>query len=227
MDFDDIVRVANLKCRASRFARVRREVGSRDGDIVHIVDYFKPGIPEFAALLPERWAQRLLRWDRRRQTRGKAPFAIALHVRADRITGFAALRMLASLKGWRRRGFRYAVEQALIERWLDAILHSADWQVANEITLCGRLIKGHGATNERGKHNMGHIIEHLATGGSLADAGARAAAIRSAREAVLADDAGRAPDQALVQHGAPARPVVAQPIRWTRKPARDPVRPAA
>ena len=31
MAFDDIVRVADLKCRASRFARVRREVGGRLG----------------------------------------------------------------------------------------------------------------------------------------------------------------------------------------------------
>ena len=48
MAFDDIVRVADLKVRASRFARVRREVAASDGDIVHIVDHFKPGVPEIA-----------------------------------------------------------------------------------------------------------------------------------------------------------------------------------
>ena len=52
MAFDDIVRVADRKCQASRFARVRREVGAGDGDVVRIVDYFKPGVPEVAALLP-------------------------------------------------------------------------------------------------------------------------------------------------------------------------------
>ncbi|MGE5667830.1 MAG: indolepyruvate oxidoreductase subunit beta family protein, partial [Betaproteobacteria bacterium] len=40
MAFDDIVRVASLKCRASRFARVRREIGAGADDVVHIFDYF-------------------------------------------------------------------------------------------------------------------------------------------------------------------------------------------
>jgi len=68
MAFDDIVRVAGLKCRASRFARVRREVAAGAGDVVRIVDFFKPGVPEFAGLLPAGLALRLAAWDRRRQT---------------------------------------------------------------------------------------------------------------------------------------------------------------
>ena len=53
MAFDDIVRVAELKLRASRSRRVRREVGARDDEIVKVYDHFKPGVPEFAALLPQ------------------------------------------------------------------------------------------------------------------------------------------------------------------------------
>ena len=53
--------------RASRFARVRREVAAGDGDIVRIVDHFKPGVPEVAALLPPALGARLVAWDRRRQ----------------------------------------------------------------------------------------------------------------------------------------------------------------
>jgi indolepyruvate ferredoxin oxidoreductase beta subunit len=226
MAFDDIVRVAALKCRASRFARVRREVAARDGEILRIVDHFKPGIPEFAGLLPASLATRLLAWDRARVLRGKAPVGFALHLRSDTISGFLALRTLAGLKGWRRRGTRYAQEQALIERWLAAIEGAADdgWEGAFEIALCGRLIKGYGATNERGKRNLSHIVDHLAADGLFADDATRAAAIRQAREAALADEGGKAFDQALVAHGAPARPVIAQPIRWTKKrPAPAPI----
>ncbi|HEX6363441.1 MAG TPA: indolepyruvate oxidoreductase subunit beta family protein, partial [Albitalea sp.] len=43
MAFDDIVRVAHLKLVASRAARVRREVGARDDEIVKVFDHFKPG----------------------------------------------------------------------------------------------------------------------------------------------------------------------------------------
>jgi indolepyruvate ferredoxin oxidoreductase, beta subunit len=224
MAFDDIVRVAALKCRASRFARVRREVAARDGDIVRIVDHFKPGVAEFAGMLPAALAQRLLAWDRNRQARGRAPFGMALHLRTDSVLGFGLLRLLASLRWLRPRGARYHHEQALVERWLVAVEQAArsDAALAYEIAQCGRLIKGYGATNERGKANLQHIIEHLVRGGSFASTVARATAIAQAREAALADEGGKALDRALVDHGAPPRPVVAQPIRWTRKSASAP-----
>jgi indolepyruvate ferredoxin oxidoreductase beta subunit len=221
MAFDDIVRVAQLKCRASRFARVRREVAAKDGDIVRIVDYFKPGIPEMAGLLRASLAWRLVSWDRRRQGRGKEALAMPLLVRTDGIVGFTILRLLASFRGMRRRGARYAQEQEAIERWLTAIDCAArdGWTVAQEIALCGRLIKGYGATNDRGKANLTHILDHLAQGGSFATAVERASAIRQAREAALTDEAGKALDRALAQHGIAPRPPVAQPIRWIRKSA--------
>jgi indolepyruvate ferredoxin oxidoreductase beta subunit len=220
MAFDDVVRVASLKCRASRFARVRREVGAGADDIVRIVDYLKPGMPEIAGLLPASWSRRLLAWDRRRQARGRPPFAFALRLRADGIIGFAMLRTLAGLRGLRRHSARYAEEQALIGRWLAAVAGATrlDWRLGHELALCGRLIKGYGATNERGKRNLVHIVEHLAeTSGT--SAAARAEAVRQAREAALADEAGTALDATLVHHGAPPRPAIAQPIVWTRKRA--------
>ena len=214
MAFDDVVRVADLKSRASRFARVRREVGAGGSDVVRIIDYMKPGLPEFSALLPPGFAARLATWDRRRQARGRRPFALALTLRTDGVTGFLALRTLSSLRWLRRRGARYAAEQAGIERWLSALVTAAahDWRLAHEIALSARLVKGYGATNERGKENLLHILTHLANGNGSATE--RARAIRDAREAALADEAGTALDKTLAAHGAPPRPVKAQPIRW-------------
>jgi indolepyruvate ferredoxin oxidoreductase, beta subunit len=219
MAFDDIVRVAALKCRASRFARVRREVGARPGDIVRIIDYFKPGVPEIAGLLPAALAKTFIAWDRRRQGRGKPPLAWPLRLRADGVGGFLALRMLAGLKSLRRRGARYTEEQALIERWLGAIESAAraDWQTAHEIALCGRLIKGYGTTNERGKNNLMHILDHLVGGLAFETASQRSEAIRAAREAALADEAGKALDATLVTLGAPPRPSVVKPIALVRR----------
>jgi indolepyruvate ferredoxin oxidoreductase beta subunit len=220
MAFDDIVRVAELKSRKSRTARVRREVRAGDEDIVKVYDHFKPGTPEFAALLPQSLARRLTAWDRRRT----APWALPLKVGSHAVFGMASLRLLASLRWLRRRGSRFAEEQALIGRWLDAVLQGtrSGWRLGHEIALCGRLIKGYGSTNERGKQNLLHVIDHLAELPG-ASAEARAEAIAAARQAALADDAGKALDAALVQHGAPARPVVAQPIRWMkRRPAATP-----
>ena len=217
MAFDDIVRVADLKSRASRWTRVQGEVKAGDDDLLKVYDHFKPGIPEFAALLPASLAQRLLAWDRKRSAKGRQPWAMPLKIGTHSVLGMLALRGLASLKWLRPRGSRFALEQRMIVQWLQGVLEGTrrDWQLGHEIALCGRLIKGYGSTNERGKENLLHVLEHLACGGIPSEA---AAAVRTAREAALADDAGKALDAALVRHGAPPRPVKAVPIRWVRKP---------
>ncbi len=224
MAFDDIVRVAELKSRASRTQRVRTEVKATDGDIVKVYDHFKPGAPEFAALLPLSLARRVTAWDRGRQAKGRSPWALPLKVGSHSVFGMASLRLLASMRWLRRRGSRFADEQTLIERWLAAVVQGTrtDWRLGHEIALCGRLIKGYGSTNERGKDNLLQVIDHLAALPGAA-AGARADAIAAARAAALADDAGTALDAALVRHGAPARPPKEQPIRWMkRRPAATP-----
>jgi indolepyruvate ferredoxin oxidoreductase beta subunit len=224
MAFDDIVRVADLKSRASRWTRVQGEVKAAEGDLLRVYDHFKPGVPEFAALLPPRWAVRLQRWDRARVARGLALWAMPLKIGTHSVVGMLALRVLAASRCLRRMGSRYATEQALIQQWLDAVVHGLRMQAAlgHEIALCGRLIKGYGSTNERGKDNLLHVLQHLAVSPALPDPAARARAIAAARTAALQDEAGTQLDAALRAHGAPARALREQPIRWMRKP-----RPAA
>jgi indolepyruvate ferredoxin oxidoreductase beta subunit len=219
MAFDDIVRVADLKCRATRRERVEREVKVQEGELLRVYEHFKPGVPELAALLPAPWAQRLTRWDRRRQARGREPFALPLKIATHGVFGFAALRLLASLRWLRRRGTRYAEEQLLIERWLAAVESGLrlDAGLGHEIALCGRLIKGYGSTNERGKANLLHVVDHLAQAVIVGPPAARAAAVRAARIAALADEGGTALDRTLQQHGAPQRPVPESPIRFVRR----------
>ena len=218
MAFDDIVRVAALKGRASRAQRVRQEVRAGDEDIVKVYDHFKPGAAEFAALLPPALSRRVTAWDRGRQSRGLAPWALPLKVGSHSVFGMASLRLLASLRWLRRRGSRFAEEQALIERWLAAVEAGTReaWALGHEVALCGRLIKGYGSTNERGKENLLHVTDHLAAQPGVAPA-VRAQSVAAARTAALADDAGRALDATLLERGAPARPVKAQPIRWMKR----------
>ena len=220
MAFDDIVRVADLKSRASRWQRVQGEVKVQDGDLLRVYDHFKPGAAEFAALLPQGLATRVLQWDQRRVAQGKEPWAMPLKVGTHSVLGMASLRLLASLKWLRVRGSRFMAEQTMVDRWLGAVLAGtqAHWQLGHEIALCGRLIKGYGATNERGKANLLHVVDHLARTTPFGSNAGRAQAIAAARSAALADEAGTALDQTLLQHGAPARPVKAQPIRWVKTP---------
>ncbi len=221
MAFDDVIRVAALKCRASRYARVRREIGAEAGDVVRIVDYLKPGVPEIAGMLPPSLSRRLVAFDRRRQARGHEPLAWPLHLRTHSIHGFVLLRLLASLRGVRRSGARYRDEQRAIEQWLRAIEAgcASDATLGYEIALCGRLVKGYGATNARGKGNLAHILEHVAAATDQPPP-ARVAAIRSARDAALADEAGKALDAELARQGKPMRPATTLPIRWAPRRTR-------
>jgi indolepyruvate ferredoxin oxidoreductase beta subunit len=220
MAFDDIIRVADLKSRASRWDRVTQEVKAKEGDVLKVYDHFKPGVPELAALLPQSLANRLLRWDRARVANGKAPWSMPLKVARHALWGMASLRFLASLRVLRPLGSRYATEQALIEEWLGGIESATRLSPALglELARCGQLIKGYGSTNERGKDNLLHILRHVCGAASKLPLHERAAAVAQVRQAALQDEAGQALDQALLQHGAPARPIKEHPVLWMKNP---------
>ena len=215
MAFDDIVRVADLKSRAARSQRVRTEARVADRDVLKTYEYFKPGVPEIAALLPVPLAERLKEANRQRIAEGRPALEFPVKLASHTIVGTLLLRILAALKHVRRWGSRYAEEQALIDEWLAAVQEGTKQSASLgfEIAQCGRLIKGYGSTNERGRDNLLHVIRHLAQP-SFGTAVERAQAINRARTAALADDAGKALDQTLGELGAPPRAIKAQPIRW-------------
>ena len=215
MAFDDIVRVAELKSRKARSSRVRAEVKAGQSDLLKVYEHFKPGVAEFAAMLPKEMAESLLNWNRKRIALGQASWALPIKLGSHTVFGMLALRTLAALKFFRPQGSRFIDEQALIKQWVDAVVQGLqeDWQLGLEIALCGRLIKGYGSTNEHGKENLLHVVGHLALP-AFGSASHRADAIRQAREAALKDEAGTMLDQTLATLGAPARAIKAQPIRW-------------
>ncbi len=218
MAFEDIIRVADLKSRSNRWLRVKKETKAAPSDLIKVYDHFKPGVAELAALLPKRFALQLLAWERKRTATGARALALPLKIGTHTVLGFAALRFLASLKGLRKYGFRYQEEHSLIEEWLLSVKSAlaVDHQLGLEVAQCGQLIKGYGKTNERGKANLIHILKTLAS--SSRDVDQRIEAIAAIRSAALKDESGLALDQALLRHGAPAREIQAQPIRWMKKP---------
>ena len=84
--------------------------------------------------------------------------------------------------------------------------------------MCGRLIKGYGSTNERGKDNLLHILRSVCQPAANQSAHDQAAVVSQIRNAALQDEKGQLFDMALLQHGAPARPVKEQPILWMKNP---------
>jgi indolepyruvate ferredoxin oxidoreductase beta subunit len=228
MSYEDVIRVADLKSRRSRFERVRAEVQAKAHEPVHIIEYLKPGVEEVAALLPSGLSKRLVAWAEKRGLMQK--LNIGLHVNTTSVTGFLMLRSLAWLRPLRRMSARYAEEQALIERWLRAIAAAREPELALEIALCGRLIKGYGDTNRRAKASFLRIFDTLVEGdalaeggtavdgGAMTDAQARAQAVRAAREGALADPEGRGLEATLAVHGIAPLPPQPKVIQFMRRP---------
>jgi indolepyruvate ferredoxin oxidoreductase beta subunit len=191
MSYEDIIRVADLKTRRSRFARVRRDARAKPHEPVVVVDYLKPGVEEFASIMPAAIGRRLIAWA---EKRGKLDaYNVGMHVKTSSITGWLLVRSLAWLKPWRARSFRFHEEQRLIDRWLAAVRETArrDAGLALEIAECARLIKGYGHTHRRGKANFLGILDALVDNPPTADPREQAAAIRKAREAALANPEGK------------------------------------
>jgi indolepyruvate ferredoxin oxidoreductase beta subunit len=192
MAYEDIIRVADLKTRASRFERVRREVGAKAHEPVVVIDFLKPGVEEFASVLPRFVGRRVMSWAERR---GKLDaYNVGMHIKTSGVFGYLLVRSLAWLKPWRPRSYRYHEEQQLIERWLGLVSEAAkrDTALAMEVADCARLVKGYGETHRRGRAHYEHLAAELidpALRGDFSPSFA-ADAIASARTAALRDPEG-------------------------------------
>lgn len=202
MSFEDAIRVAQAKTSRERLARVRAEVRAKPHEPLELTEHFKPGNEEIAALLPP-WAARWLL--------ARRPFNVSMHVRSTTVWGFARLRLLAGLRWWRPRTWRYAEEQAEIERWLDAIRRAAPLghELAHEIAECARLIKGYGDTYKRGLGSYRRIVAEVIEPALVGRMATRAAAdaVANARVAALADPEGQSLARTLAAIATSREPV--------------------
>jgi indolepyruvate ferredoxin oxidoreductase beta subunit len=160
MSYEDVMRVAQIKTRASRTAKVLADIGAGHGQIVHLTEYMHPRWEELCDTLPARLGARLARGGLPRRL--LAPlFDKGRHVRTTSVSWFLALRILAALRRGRRKTYRFARENAGIEAWLAAVAGAAqcDTAAAIELARCPELIKGYGDTNARGRSKFDAIMQ--------------------------------------------------------------------
>lgn len=192
MAYEDTIRVADLKLRASRFARVREEVRAAPGQIVRVTEYMHPRLEEICETLPAGIGRRVLA--SKRLSKWLHPlFSKGRHVETTSLRWFAMLSLLACFRRWRRKSLRYALEQARIEDWLALVRQATtrDPALAVELAKCQQLIKGYGDTFARGLAKYDRIVARYRAGGL------DATGVRRLREAALADEDGEALDLAL------------------------------
>jgi indolepyruvate ferredoxin oxidoreductase beta subunit len=188
MSYEDVIRVADLKTRADRRARIRGEVGAKNTDIVRVADFLKPGLEELCSVMPPALGRVLYRFAVKRGWQHR--LNVGMHVRSTSVIGFMLLRSLAGLRWWRPYSWRFQEEQARIQRWLAAILRAAsrDLALAGEITACGQIMKGYGDTHSRAVHNFDLIADNYFD--SSFEPALLAPMIQAARKAALADPEG-------------------------------------
>ena len=246
MCYEDVIRVADLKSRASRLARVREEARASDADVVRVIDYMKPGVEEIAAILPRRAGE----WLARKAEAGGwlARVQPSLQVRASSLWGHLLLRMLARLRPMRRASLRFAEEEDAIEAWVAAMRLALPGSAAyaRQLAALPQVLKGYGDTHRRGRHNyarlwaahvapvfaterraapsaldpLGEAAEPGTAPGSLeTDAGANlAAAARQLEQGLAATLAD--PEGRLNQAAGPIprAEAVSRPIHWMQRP---------
>jgi indolepyruvate ferredoxin oxidoreductase beta subunit len=212
MSYEDVIRVAQAKVDPARLARIAADARVTPGEPLKIVEFLKPGIEEFCSILPPSVARRILAVSERRGW--LARFHWGMELQSTSVTGYLRFRLLAGLRRFRPRSFRYSEEQRAIEQWLALVAQAATLspELAFEVCECARLIKGYGDTHKRGTDNYRQIEMH-AIRPALADdiPLARAVdAVASARTAALVDPDGESLATCLAALDAPAERMAAE-----------------
>jgi indolepyruvate ferredoxin oxidoreductase beta subunit len=211
MAYEDTIRVADLKIRASRFARVRAEAQVEDGQILEIAEFFHPRTQEIADTLPAPLGRWLLRtaWAHRILDRATRKGRI---VKTTSIRGFLMLYALSRLKPLRRRSLRFAAEQAALTTWLELVAEIArdDYALALQVARMRGLVKGYGDTHERGRMKFDKLAGLLPQLRGRSGAGAL---LEGLIKAALVDEGGQALDGAVADLApvAPAGPGIPRP----------------
>lgn len=156
MTYEDAIRVADLKTRATRLARIRQEAQARDAEIV-VTDFLKPDLDELYGILPYGLVASFARWAERRWPHGRP--TLGQRVKTTTVLGFVRLWLLARCRRLRPRSYRARREHERMERWLTAVRRCAEWSpdLACEVARAAQLMKGYGDVRRR----MAGLLDQL------------------------------------------------------------------
>ncbi len=195
MAYDDVVRVADLKARGSRFERVHNEVGVKDGQILYMTEYMHPRMDEVCGTLPKGlglWIEarpKLFAFLDRRVNKGR-------RVKTNTLFWFSSLYLLSAMRRIRRGSLRHFREVQHREAWLETALAvlPVNYDLAAEVIATRRLVKGYSDTHVRGLSKFDRVLSAVPMLQPREDG---ADWLRRLRQAALLDETGIALDGAL------------------------------
>lgn len=153
MSYEDVIRVAQLKTRPGRFAKIRDDLGLDAAAPLRVTDYLKPGREEFAAILPPSLARALLK-------PGTESGGTPLRINTAGPLGFAMMRVLAALKPMRRLSYGFRHEHQAMARWLDAVKSAmaVDTELAVRVAETAVCARGYGRVRRRGAERLAALL---------------------------------------------------------------------
>lgn len=157
MSYEDVIRVAQLKTREGRLENIRQEVGLEAGDPMKVVDFLKPGREELASLMPPALGAKVMAGMKHEVVGG----GMRVRLNVTSAWGYGSLKILAALRPWRRKSYRFAEEQKAIEAWLKLITQAAaqDIGLAKLIAELAFLARGYGRVRARGLSQLAAMFD--------------------------------------------------------------------
>jgi indolepyruvate ferredoxin oxidoreductase, beta subunit len=146
MSYEDVARVAQLKTRPGRLARIRAEMGAQPGEPVVITDFLTPGPDQLSNVLPARLARLF--------APGESRQGVGVAWPTSSLMGYGMLKLLAALRRLRPYSQTFAGEQAAIDAWLEATVQAAvvDYDLACQTARLAVWVRGYGDIRARGLH---------------------------------------------------------------------------
>ncbi|MGA9510651.1 MAG: indolepyruvate oxidoreductase subunit beta family protein [Candidatus Sulfotelmatobacter sp.] len=188
MSYEDAIRVADLKTRRKRFERVGRESRQSEAQVLRINEFLYPRIEEITDMMPPGLGAWVLKtgWINRVMSRFAGNGRI---VETTSLQGFLQLYLIAALRRWRRKSWRFQREHKRIGEWLEQLisLTAENYALAIEVATLPRVLKGYGDTHIRGRQSFDAMMSTIA---SLRGRDDGADCLKRLREAALADESG-------------------------------------
>lgn len=153
MSYEDVPRVAQLKTRPGRLARIRAEIGAQPGEPVQVTDYLTPGLDQASNVLPERLARLF-------SPGGQSRHGVPVAWPTSTPWGYGILKFLAALRRLRPYSHTFAQEQAAIERWLAATEQAAavEYELACQTAQLSVWARGYGDIRARALYRLETIF---------------------------------------------------------------------
>ena len=198
MCYEDTARVADLKIRGERFARIRVQVNAAPNQPLQVVEYFHPRIEEICDMLPAALGKRIMESNGIRRVLSPL-FSKGRNVNTTSVSGFLLLKTIAGMRRFRRASYRYSRQHKFIASWLDhvriAIVSGKGAALA--IARSIEIVKGYGDTYERGLSRFESIMQSV----GAADVNGTAERVTRLHNAALADEEGKVFAETLADIG--------------------------